>query len=686
MKKLAWLCTSAFSVALVSACGGGGGGSSVIPATPTATAASTPTNAPLATVDFVVTVQPSTAPVARVRPKFAAPSGTASLTITLVSNNGTAATGASQSFNLSGSDCTPAQNPTSCTFPVQAVAGTDIFHVTTYGAANEQGPATGAGTVSVNAVSGQTTTAPSVLSGTVASISLQLETLVVPEGAATTIPLALVAKDANGNTIIGSYTNAIAVSDTDASGQTNISASSIPDSTTAASLSLSYAGGAMTNAATISASASGVAQANITSATFAPNTTYPTVSGASLTYGTWEDGMTGSYGPTPPPQLQPGSLLFEPATTGTQTVTISTVNFNGVGNAIDVETQVSASPTPLRSDLYYTWSTSATSATLQFLGSSTNAGNNGIPMINASDGFFFYYPGTLTCASPYQTAWVVPLPASWDARSGSGACTFAGTYGTSGLNGTLNANGSYTLDETSSSGVAQMSIAANADGTASGWFTYSSGSDPQAQTDYAVYVAMPTPAPGASTIPYQITSVVGTIPSPNSTQTPAPTTTNAPNWYLAAGLTNGTIPQPLASTVYTNKGAVTSLPSQCAVSSTLVGSNPSYTEVDESSIEADPLGSYVSNQYRYFLIDGLGVACVYMTSQVNNVIYLWDPPVVSGGDYNIFAAYLTSSTLQAAQSHTRDVKHAVLLAQPGLFAIVRAHEAALRRSTAQVHL
>jgi hypothetical protein len=297
-----------------------------------------------------------------------------------------------------------------------------------------------------------------------------------------------------------------------------------------------------------------------------------------------------------------------------------------------------------------------------------------------------YFSGgsqTVTCSAPYQTAWILPLPASWNGLSGTGPCalSMSSSNGSSTGTQTLNADGSYTATTTDDG--AQL-VTVNSDGTATGWFTYAVGGGmPPVNTVYAAYVSMGTPQPGAS-VPYLLTTITGAIPSPGATQTPAPAAETAPNVYLASGLTNGTIPQPLADTTYSNAGTVTTLPATCPVSSSVVGLNPSYTQVTESHYQADPLGNYESDQYQYFTLDGIGIVCVTENSQINGAYYLYSPPSLLDGAYDEYAVYLTASTLSAAQAATRDRASALRVAQLGLFAVVRAHERAMRLGRAAI--
>ena len=131
----------------------------------------------------------------------------------------------------------------------------------------------------VTTTAGATVVAPATLSGTVAKIVVTVGGAAL--GVNVTVPVTVQAEDANNNTVLGNYTNPIALTDTDASGQTSLSSSASNITSGATVVTLAYAGGAMSAPATIGASAAGVSPANVTPGTFSPSQT--------LSHGQWRE-------------------------------------------------------------------------------------------------------------------------------------------------------------------------------------------------------------------------------------------------------------------------------------------------------------------------------------------------------------------------------------------------------------
>lgn len=101
-------------------------------------------------------------------------------------------------------------------------------------------------------------------------------------GLAESFPLTVTVKDQNGNAIQGTYPAAITLSDSDTTGATKLSATTITSSTQA--VSLVYSGARITGSVTISASAPGIAAANITPATFGTDGTHSYIGGEQYAY------------------------------------------------------------------------------------------------------------------------------------------------------------------------------------------------------------------------------------------------------------------------------------------------------------------------------------------------------------------------------------------------------------------
>ncbi len=107
------------------------------------------------------------------------PANTGSLTLTLISFNGTPVTGATAQgpYNLSPTNnpnCTviPSSGNTSCTFSVSAPVGKDIFLANTFSSNNGSGQSLGSGAIAMSITANAANKASLVLAGPVASVSL----------------------------------------------------------------------------------------------------------------------------------------------------------------------------------------------------------------------------------------------------------------------------------------------------------------------------------------------------------------------------------------------------------------------------------------------------------------------------------------------------------------------------------
>ncbi len=180
-KLIALACFAA--VAVLAACGGGGGGSSTptiggigtTPTTaPTVAAVPTPTLAAgQALAHFTITLPSTTTSSTKRRAQYVDPS-TASLTLTLLTNNGVATNSTPQGpFNTQAGQpgCVTTSGTTTCTFAIAAPIGTDVFLANTYSALNAVGPL-GQGAVSFSVAANSTNSANLTLTGPIASITL----------------------------------------------------------------------------------------------------------------------------------------------------------------------------------------------------------------------------------------------------------------------------------------------------------------------------------------------------------------------------------------------------------------------------------------------------------------------------------------------------------------------------------
>jgi hypothetical protein len=628
--------------------------------TPTPTVAPTnqptnqPTMTPSSTVSFNVIV-PNISGSARVRPHVVVPGTSLSVAILLDSVNGTASNGTPTVVNLSTTTtgCQQTSTQLSCVINLTAPVGALIYTLTVYSAANGGGSSLGAGNLAVTTTGGATVIAPATLSGTVAKIVVAVGAAAL--GVKATVPVTVQAEDANNNTVLGNYTSPIALTDTDASGQTSLSASASNITSGATAVTLTYAGGAMSAAATIGASASGVSPSNVTPGTFTPSVAYPTVNGATTTFAYSQTVTTGTNGPPNNPQ---GTF------TGTYTLTVATgQTFGTTTNLV----QVSGSqfpdpglPTSFNgmsfSDIaaYYAWTQNAAGMSLGLVGVAT------------SDGL------SVTCAAPYNQMAVVPMPSDWNVRSGSGPCTANAVLPPLYVENLVrNADGSYGNNYNLNGEFLLLNV--NSDG--SSMLTFNA----ECSCGDSAIISVPSPSPGAATIAVNIidfstTDFPNGIPTPGSTTTPSPVPTSVPNPWIAAGIPNGTMPNPPESDAFISKGVISSLPTECAIPPTILGPSPTLREADETIVVADPMadptlganfGYYTSQLIAHYYLDGVGEICnqntYYEVDFFDDVLdaYFNVPtnPLYSPGYKTVAQTiwqYVTATSLTASSARRRE--------------------------------
>ncbi len=635
-------------LSLVVACGGGISGG---PSGGISSGGGPPATLPTGTVQFTVT-EPYTPgpPIASSgrTPQFAVPPSTQSVSLILTQVNGSPPPSPSVfNANLGSSvpGCTTSSTTLTCQFSAQEPAGSDSFSVLTYQQQNQAGGTLGGGSMDVDVTAGQTVQAPATLTGTIASISVAVAGS-VPEGVATSLPLDVVAKDSSGNTIIGTYSNPIALVDSDTSGATSLSVKSL---TTAGAVTLAYNGSPMSAPVSITASASGVPATAVTPASFLPLSSVPAIGGATSTETTNSSMVTvaiGSPGPTATPSVYT-STFTNTYTTG--------ATYNGISGLVKVETtypQPSASPSIW--DAYYQWAPGASAGSWAY-------GYVGGTYDVSGDQF-----SSTTCNAPYGSQWIVPFPQTWNYYAGDGSCSYAYkaiapdpfVYSASE---SQNADGSYSYTITYAPGTLFPTGETDTD------LVHSDGTalitDNNAAGSYIVAVG--TPAPGASSIPLEVQSFPAALPSPGASATPAPVATSEPNWYSQAGLPNGSVPSPLQTLVYTTKGTTT-LPAQCQVSASILGSSPTVTEIDSVSTSFDPTFYYTTTADRSFLVDGLGDVCDLTTTTTFDNFDAQSAGLTGYGGIgvagvyqnttestNTSASYITTTSLTAAMKATR---------------------------------
>jgi hypothetical protein len=630
------------------------GGTTYVYQTPQPTATMQPTSQPTGIAPSMVSfnvIVPNMSGSASHRPNVVVPATSLSVAIALDSVNGTASSSAPTIANLSASTagCEQTSTQLNCVVNVSAPVGALVYTLTVYNAAGGGGSSLGAGNLAVTTTAGATVVAPATLFGTVVTIVVSVGG--APLGANVNLPVTVQAEDAHGNTVLGTYSNPIALTDSDASGQTSLSSSASTITNGATVITLAYAGGAMTSPAVVNASAAGISPANITPGSFSPSQAYPTVNGSSTSFAYTDTYLFGNNGP---PVNGPN------ASRGTFDAIVTTgQSFNGVNNLVEIAGLYSAAnwlPTSFSSTInfpdlvaYYAWTPQGASASLGLVGMTSNRGF------------------TLTCASPYTKEMMAPLTSDWNVLSGSAPCTASYNDGAGDTGQTvLNPDGSY-VDNTQGLFFGDIyTIAVNSDGSMS-------QSNNQTCGCGSSIIVVPAPSPGAATIPVMIQTFPGAIPPPDEATTPSPEPTSVPNPWAVSVIPNEQIPNPLLTDSFTVVGATT-LPSECAIPAGLLGSNPTLTEADETVVVADPAsdwnGVYYSNQtIKHYYLDGVGEICnddvmIAASYDASSLNYYLNVP--SNTNFNTSYTtyfgtqwtYLTATTLTATSARRREAASA----------------------------
>lgn len=169
----------------------------------------------------------------------------------------------------SSADCVANGGWTQCAFTVKVTPGKDqVFTVNTYDALAGHGKLLSTGKVVQTIVAGSNVI-PVTLQGVVAKIAVTVVDPYAPAGTAATHDVYVMAKDPDGNVIIGpgNYSTPITLTNTDKSGVVKLSATTVSGPYDV--MTLAYNGRPITSA-TIGATAKGVTASNVTAAVFAP--------------------------------------------------------------------------------------------------------------------------------------------------------------------------------------------------------------------------------------------------------------------------------------------------------------------------------------------------------------------------------------------------------------------------------
>ena len=252
---------------LLSACGGSGGsiGGGPLPTHSSTPMPSSPPVQQSANVEFVFHIPPiaSASQASMVRNgvhKKDISAAAQSITIAIGTQVLTTAD-VSATSSLCGAASGGGRN---CAVGITAPSGTDQFVIKAYDQPKGAGNAIAQGTVQ-EATSAQPAPVNVALTGTITKLAVALSNAFPSAGTAATVNVVVNGFDVDGNVVLGSYASPITLADSDTSGGTSLSTTTVANSSTTATLS--YTGAAPFESATITASQTGVASAT---ATFAP--------------------------------------------------------------------------------------------------------------------------------------------------------------------------------------------------------------------------------------------------------------------------------------------------------------------------------------------------------------------------------------------------------------------------------
>src|SRR5271156_1087934 len=260
---------------LITGCGGGGSTSGVI-TQPQPTQQKTQ----LVSVSFTIVVPTASgASLRRVRNYVSA--STKSATIAVGSATPTVV------------NCT-----TTCSGTVSAPVGSDTFTMNLYSGTNGSGNLLSTGTLTQTIVANEANSVNVTFNGVVSSLAVVVASTVTP-GTAGSVGVTMNALDASGNVIVGpgSYVNSsgnpltIALDDSDTSGKSTLSTTSITQPTSG--IELNYTAAFDTNP-TLTASAAGLTSANATVTFPAPTFTAMSVWSGTTTASTVTETLTGT--------------------------------------------------------------------------------------------------------------------------------------------------------------------------------------------------------------------------------------------------------------------------------------------------------------------------------------------------------------------------------------------------------
>jgi len=230
MRALALVST----VALLAGCGGGAGagGSLGLPTQPV-------NNAKPASATFIVKIPAKASSSSTRRPHYIT-SNVKSIDFT-VAQPGNAALGFYTFYTLTSqsNNCTTSASGLTCSLQVQAAPGTDTFTVNLYDATEPgQGFIVATGFVSATISAQSSNTITIITDGVPTLANIGLGNPYPSTGTATSTPVTLNIADADGDIIVGSYDMPLALTDSDTSGATTLSKTSLAQASDATGVTL----------------------------------------------------------------------------------------------------------------------------------------------------------------------------------------------------------------------------------------------------------------------------------------------------------------------------------------------------------------------------------------------------------------------------------------------------------------
>ncbi len=419
----------------LAACGGGSGSS--IPTVTQPAAPSGPTTQQSVPVHFTIVV-PTPAPSTGRAPAYVSPS-TQSVALGVTPQSGGTATNATV-------NCT-----TTCSGTINAPVGSDTFSANLYDAQNASGNLLSTGSLTQTIVANQANTVNATFNGVVKSIAVSLATTHVTPGTAGSVGVTLKALDADGNTIVGpgSYVNAsgtpltITLADSDASGHSSLSQTSVTAPTTG--ITLNYDASFAANP-TITASASGLTSSVTPAITFpTPTLTNMGTWSAATSQGTITETLTGTNFVAGGTTVSAGSGITVSNVNVTSSTTL-TASFNVAGATFGTQSISATTTSGTTSTLPFATATGnvytvnvatdTTPGTPAGTGTGSGAGTTGdlryaLQQANAHPGSLIVFASSLCSPStPCTVALAGPL-----APLSANTVIDGGSYGTVVING-----------------------------------------------------------------------------------------------------------------------------------------------------------------------------------------------------------------------------------------------------------